>query len=419
VSKVGDRVGLSFVRDPAEPPSGVRLPGLSTGSGRAMSSYDDDNIEFDFFDEPETQEAPGRGRRRRPGGGGPRGPAHPPTGAVAMARLVGLVAIAIAVVVGLVFWVDACQGKSRHDEYASYIEKVRVVAQSSAQVGHEFAAKLGSSGLKLTDLETRLEQWSQQEQQAYDQAQQIRPPGPLRATHQEVLATLQLRAIGLAGLANALTQTSSETAAVVASSLASQAQLLSASDIVWDELYKLPATQTLQGLGITGVVVPSSQFVTNPEVISVRSFEVVYQQLKPASTGVTPTGLHGSSLVSTKAVGGGRTLTLATSQPTTIYDSADLKLNVVVEDSGKFSEVNIPVTLTVKVGAKALFTKKQTIAGIQAGEQRTVSFGNLQLTPDAFGHAASVKVTIGRVPGEQKLDNNTATYPVFFSLSQP
>ena len=25
----------------------------------------------------------------------------------------------------------------------------------------------------------------------------------------------------------------------------------------------------------------------------------------------------------------------------------------------------------------------------------------------------------GLRPGEQKLDNNTATYPVFFSLSQP
>ena len=29
-----------------------------------MSTYDDDRIEFDFFDEPETEEAP-RTRRRR------------------------------------------------------------------------------------------------------------------------------------------------------------------------------------------------------------------------------------------------------------------------------------------------------------------------------------------------------------------
>ena len=385
-----------------------------------MSSYDDDNMELDFFDEPETQdanEARVRARRRTPRGGEPRPPVHPPAGAVAMARLVGLVALAIAIVVGLVFWVGACQGQSRHDEYAGYMDSIRTVAQSSAKAGREFTAKLGSSGLKLTDLETRLEQWSQQQQQLYDQAQQIRPPGPLRSVHQNVLDTLQLRALGLAGLASALTRTSGSEAAAVGTALTSEAQLLSASDLVWAELYKLPATQTLKTLGITGVVVPASQFVTNPEVISLRSFTVVAQQLRPSSATGTPSGLHGSKLVSTKAVGGGRTLTLSPSQPTTIYVSADLALQVTVEDSGNFQEVNIPVTLTVKAGGKTLFTKKQTITGIQAAEQQTVSFRSLQLTDAAFGHSASVKVTVGAVPGEKTLDNNKSTYPVFFSLS--
>ncbi len=166
-----------------------------------MTTFDDDRG-FDFFDEPETEEAPQRPRRRSRGRGGGefrRPPVRPPTGAVALARLVGLVALAIAIVVALVFWVGACQGKSRHDEYASYMDNVRAIAQSSERVGKELVAKMASPGLKLADLETSLEQWSQQEQQAYDQAQQIRPPGPLRALHQQVLDTLQLRALGLAG----------------------------------------------------------------------------------------------------------------------------------------------------------------------------------------------------------------------------
>ena len=74
-----------------------------------MSTHDD-GTELEFFEEPETLEAPGRPRRRiRPQrGGGPRRPASPPPGAVALARLAGLVALAIAVVIGLVFWVDSC-----------------------------------------------------------------------------------------------------------------------------------------------------------------------------------------------------------------------------------------------------------------------------------------------------------------------
>jgi len=382
-----------------------------------MSTFDDDT-QFEFFEEPETEEAPPRRRRPRRPGGPRRPPVQPPTGPVAMARLVGLVAIGIVVVVGLVFWVGACQGQSKQDEYSSYMGKVGEVGQSSARVGQEFTSKLASQGLKLADLETSLEQWSQQQQQLYDQALQISPPGPMRAIHQFVLGTLQLRALGLAGLANELAQTSAKNASTAATRLAGQAQLLTASDIVWADLFRLPATQTLKDLGITGVVVPASTIVTNPDLVSERAFEVVYQRLAPASTGGTPSGLHGSSLVGTKAVGGGRSVSLSTSSPTTVYDSADLRFEATVQDSGNFQEVDIPVTLTISVANKRVLTRQKTITSIQAGEQQVVSFGNLQLPPDAFGHQATVAVKVGGVPGEQNLANNQASYPVLFSLSQ-
>src|SRR5207237_10432991 len=90
-----------------------------------MSGYDDDNIEFDFFDEPETAEATGRRRLprlERPGGRGggerpPRAPLRAPTGLVPLTRLVGLIAIAILLVLGLVFCVGTCQGKSTQAKY--------------------------------------------------------------------------------------------------------------------------------------------------------------------------------------------------------------------------------------------------------------------------------------------------------------
>src|SRR5438552_12369009 len=141
-----------------------------------MSAHDDDDIEFDFFDEPETVEATQRRRLPRlelPGGGGrggerpPRPPMRTPTGLVPLARLVGLIAIAIVVVVALVFWIGACQGKSKHDEYASYAGKVRAIAQSSTALGTEFANKFISNGLKQADLEQSLQTYAQQEQQPY------------------------------------------------------------------------------------------------------------------------------------------------------------------------------------------------------------------------------------------------------------
>src|SRR3954449_12257701 len=108
-----------------------------------MSTHDDENIEFDFFDEPETVEATQRRRLPRlemPGGRGggerpPRPPLRAPTGLVPLARLVGLIASAIAIVIGLVFWIGSCQGKSKHDEYTAYADKVAAIKKADDALG--------------------------------------------------------------------------------------------------------------------------------------------------------------------------------------------------------------------------------------------------------------------------------------------
>jgi hypothetical protein len=378
----------------------------------------DDGTELEFFEEPETLEAPDRPRRRirPPRPSGPRRPPPPPPGAVALARLAGFVALAIAVVIGFVFWVGSCQGKSKHDEYASYMNDLRALAQSSAQPGTELTNTLGAKKLTLVALQSKLQEWSRQEQQDYDDALRLRPPGPLQSAHQEALATFQLRAIGLTGLANSLAQSSSKSSSDIANSFAAQAQLLTASDLVWSNLFHLPATQTLKSIGVKGVIAPPSQIVPNPEVVSANSISLVLGRLKSTTSGGKVTGLHGSELVSTEAVSSGGTKQLSTSTPTTVNVGANLVFKVTFTDSGNFQEVSVPVTLTVTVFGKAVVTKKQVVKSIASRQTTSVSFGNLDLPPSAFGQTARVKVEIGKVPGETHLENNSASYPVFFSL---
>ncbi len=378
-----------------------------------MSSYDDDNIEFDFFDEPETEEAPrARRRPRRERSGPPRTPSAP-TGLVPLLRLVGLIAIAIAVVVAFVFWVGACQGKSTHDQYAAYATKVRTVAASSNALGREFATKLVSGGLKQSDLEQSLQQYAQQEQQEYDQAQQIRPPGPLRQIHQQLVDAIELRAKGLAALGDVLGQWTPKNTSTTIDALAAQAELLTASDVVWEQLYRQPATQQLKTQGVTGVVIPGSSFVPNTELVSARSFGVLLNNMKGASTGGTPSGLHGSQLVSVVANPGATPLTTATA--TTVKVSADLAFAATVEDSGNFQENGVVVHLTITAGSTTI-KRTQTIQTIASKTQQTVSFGNFNLPTAAFGNRATVKVDVAPVPGETNTSNNTATYTVFFTL---
>jgi hypothetical protein len=379
----------------------------------------DDGTEVEFFEEPETLEAPDRPRRRmrprRPSG--PRRTAPPPPGAVALARLAGLVALAIAVVVGLVFWVGSCQGKSTHDEYKSYMDAVRPIAQRSAAAGTQLVKELGSAKLTLTMLHSKLEQWSRQQQQSYDDALLLRPPGPLQAAHQEVLATLQLRAIGLTGLADSLALAGSKSPAKEGNLLAKQAQLLSASDLVWAELFRLPASQTMARLGVKGVIAPPSTIVPNPEVITPSSFELVYSRLNARKPGGKVTGLHGSELISTEAGTGANTKQLSPSTSTTVNVGANLVFKVTFTDAGNFEEVHVPVKLSVSVFGKTVLTKTETVPTILAKQTKTVTFGNLNLPTSAFGAQATVHVQVVKVPGEVNLSDNSASYPVFFSLS--
>src|SRR5437764_11539251 len=101
-----------------------------------MSEYDSD-IEFDFFDEPETGESPsqpGRPRPQRPPGGPP--PKRPePGGIPPTARLAGLIAFGILIIVLLVLWVQSCSGTSKSSQYKSYLGKVAQLASDSNRIG--------------------------------------------------------------------------------------------------------------------------------------------------------------------------------------------------------------------------------------------------------------------------------------------
>lgn len=390
-----------------------------------MSTYDDDNIQFDFFDEPETVEATQRRRLPRlDRAGGDRPPREPrtprggpPTGLVPLARLVGLIAIAIFVVVVLVLWVGACQGKSKRDAYATYAEAVQTIAATDKKLGADVAAALTDTSLKQSSLETKFAEFAGQEQQEYTQAQEIRPPGPLRDEHARLLDAIELRAKALAGLGDVLAQSGAKKqASDTANRLTEQATLLSASDVVWEQLFQLPATQELKDQTVTGVQIPKSKFIANSDLLSARAFTILLQRLTTPATTTPTSGKHGDGLVGVRVSPQGADL--SASSATTIAVNADLSFVVTVENSGDFPETNVAVTLKISLaGGGTPITRTERIASVQPGEQTTVTFSTFDLPPAAFGDRATVAVDVAKVPGETYTDNNSASYPVFFTLS--
>src|SRR5712691_11688975 len=117
------------------------------------------DIEFDFFDEPVTQEAPPRPRTTR---GGPRGPRRPSTGLTPLLRLVGLIAFAILIVVLLVFWIQSCREQSKRNTYENYMSGVRTAALTSEGIGRNLTRLLTTPGIKQPALLQQLDGLAQQ-----------------------------------------------------------------------------------------------------------------------------------------------------------------------------------------------------------------------------------------------------------------
>jgi hypothetical protein len=381
-----------------------------------MSERDTD-IEFDFFDEPETEEATERVRTPRPPPRGPRRPVRPPAGLIPMLRLAGLIAFVILAVVLLVVLARGCSSNSKHAKYENYIIDVRGIASRSAEIGKQLNATLAATGIKESQLEAKTKGYAAQQQQEVAQARDLNPPGPLRIEHDHLIEVLQLRASALSRLADAFRQTATAKNATTSGRLiADQARLLVASDVNWDFYFKEPTQRELVRQNIRDIGgVPDSNIFPNPDLASTQAMMVVWQRVHGAATGGTAGGKHGSALGSVKALPDGKTLVAgASASDNQITASTDLAFQVTVEDSGDFQEFNVGVTLTIQKSPKPIIMRRK-IPVINAGETKTVTFTNINLN-GLFGLPTTIKVDIEPVPGETTTTNNSAEYKVIFSL---
>jgi hypothetical protein len=392
-----------------------------------MSNRETD-FEFDFFEEPETQEASSRGDRslRRPlGGRGPRGPRgprlpqrplRPRAGFTPLLRLLGLIAFAILIVVLLLLWVQSCQNDAKRDAYTSYMTEIAEVGRDSQRVGRELSDVLTTPRLTPAELQEQLSGLVQQQTIGTQRARGLDPPGPLFAAHEQAIESLTFRIDGLTGIAAAFQRTQgSKDAAAAGELLASQAERLVASDVVWDDLFMKPSVDTLQNEEISGVEVPDSNFVQTPDLASTSSMVPIWERINGSaasgSSGGTPTGLHGTNIESVQVLPGGQTLSAGTEN--TVEASTDLSFAVTIANSGDSQEVKVEVTLTIQQSPTPI-VKKQTVDIINPGETKTVAFRDFPSVD--FGERRIMRIDVDPVPGEKNLGNNSAEYPVIFSL---
>jgi len=378
----------------------------------------DDEIEFDFFDdEPRTGEAQQaqRGRLPRVGGRRPHGPVAP-RGPGPLLRLLALVLGVIALVLVFALVIQSCASSSKHSAYSHYMSSVDQIAQQSTANGRQLAQVLTTPGLTVKQIVTKLNGIADSERQNVQAAQDLGAPGRLRPENEALVQSLQFRVSGLAGLADTFARTTKAKVADAAALLSGQGDRLLTSDIVWDDLFKAPATDQLRRDGVTGVTVPESHYVLDTDLTTEHSMALVLERIRGASTGGTPTGLHGTNIVAVKALPNGpagQSQILSPSTLNTVTATTSLAFQVVVHNGGDSQEVHIPVTLTIEKSGNPI-VKTQTIDLVNPGTDVTVTFSSLGQVP--FATQTTLKVDVKPVPGEQNTSNNSAQFPVIFSL---
>jgi hypothetical protein len=293
------------------------------------------------------------------------------------------------------------------------MESMATLANSSEAISSDLQKQLTTPGIKQADLIEALEGLTDRQEQVVRNAENIDPPGPLREAHRGAVEALQFRVSGLNGLVSAFRRTSNDRDATRAGTLlAEQAERLVASDVIWEDLFLVPAQQELRRQDIRGVNVPDSNALPDDsDLASQRSMIALAQRLQGAAAGGTPTGLHGTGIVSTVVLPSGDQL--STSSENVVEATQDLAFRVTIQNTGDSQEVGIKITLTIQKTPEPI-VKTATIDLINPNEQKSVTFEDLGQPP--FGPTTPVKVDVSPVPGESRTTNNSSEYPVVFSL---
>lgn len=335
-------------------------------------------------------------------------------------RLVAAGAVVLVIVL-MVVLVKGCVDNRREAALKDYNRSVRtLVEQSRSAVSRPFFEALsGAASREPTQVQETLNQLRVVADEELQQAQRLDAPGEMSQAQGNLELVLSLRRDGVANVADQIQQAVGGAAggAAAVEDITAQMQAFNASDVVYSQRV---APLILKGLKDDGIaasydgtageqVLPYSDFLPD---LSWMSTVFVAGQLGAStaggSRGGTPApGLHGHQIDSV-SVGG---VDLTTDGSNSLPASPPPTFAVAFTNGGENDEANVRVTVQI-TGDGDPISASAIVPNTVAGEQSTAEV-QLRSSPPTSG-PVTIEVTVEQVPGEETLDNNTASYTALF-----
>jgi hypothetical protein len=372
---------------------------------------------FDEGDEPPTRTQ----RAARPSGGGARTggiAADPQT--VRNRRIIAVVFVVLFIVL-LSVLVNSCLDTRAENRLKDYNRDVgSVIGRSDREVGRPFFDLISQGGAAPNELEQSISSLRNRADDHVQEAEGFDVPDELKTAQRNLLLALDMRAAGLEKIAGqvrtALVQDGGEEAEAATAQIAAQMQQFLSSDVIYDARVTPYIQQTLVDKDIAGQTVPGSRFLPSLEWLDV---EVVADRLGAEAgdaggggnaRGEPAPGLHGHGLVSVRvgdlALEPGETANR-------IPAGSDIAFDVEFANQGENPERNVPVRVRIRGQGIKTISAVRRVEQTQQGENATASVPLQQAPP--IGTPVTIEVSVEKVPGEEKVDNNRQTYTAIFT----
>ena len=365
---------------------------------------------FDDADEP--RRATPRPRRpspaRRPAG-------DSPDQQTLMVRRLIAAGVGVLFLILIILGVKSCMDSRKRSALKDYNRNVAaIVGDSDTQVSKPFFQAL-SSGAGQLDLQTQVNGLKSDAAQLVKRAKALDVPSEMKAAQQNLVLTLGLRREAMEKIADNLQAAlGSRNPTAPVTRIAAEMQAFLASDVVYDLRVAPFIKQSLDENGVSGQEISDSQSLPNQtwlqpsNVASRLSVNIKNGGSSGNGKGTVAPGLHGHQLDSTTANGVALTAGTANRIPL----GKGVTFTVKFTNGGENDETDVGVKVSVLGSGKPLIATK-TVPSSKAGAQTSVDIA-LGSTPP-IGTAVTIHVQIVKVPGEKKLDNNTADYPALFT----
>jgi hypothetical protein len=364
-----------------------------------------------FLDE--RDDGPRAPRSRRPP---PRGPSTDPQ----TLRVRRAIAIGGGLLVLLLLYIGikGCQASQKEQGFKDYVRDVGELVSESEQQSTGLFELLDDPGNSEVDFTSNVNGSKVQAEQLVDRAKNTDVPGELKGAHEHLVETLEFRRDGLDGIAREVAAAGGEDGGDANKRIAAQMQYFLTSDVIYSQRFLPKLLGTIEEEDLDQDV-PVPDTLTDRETIS---FLPEIGWLNPSTVadrlaGVggasgdeeAAPGLHGTGLGSVTVKPAGTALTEGTAAQ---LPSEDVSFDIEIANQGEHPEETIVVAVEIGGGGEPI-ELKETLDAINPGESKIVNVPLAETPP--LGEPVDIKVRIEPVPGEEKTDNNEASFTAIFS----